>query len=633
MTQPLHAPTVRERLRYAFDNLMARGTPALIGLLALGTLVFIVAWALLVSAFALLPGELSDLGPAERVWYGLMRTMDAGAIGGDAGSWPFLLANLGITLGGIFVFSALVGVLNSGLESKLDGLRKGRSRVIEQGHAVVLGWNASIFTVLEELITANENQRDACIVVLSPMDKVEMEDAIRERIEDLKSTRIVCRSGSTTELGDLTMVAVQTSRTILVLSPEDGDPDVHVIKTLLAVLHAPDRRKAPYHIVAELKHARNHGIAKMVGKDEAEVILASDLISRITVQTCRQSGLSVVHTELLDFGGDEIYFGDADKLVGRTFGEVLNLYPTSSLMGLVHEGMPMVLPDLGRRIEAGDRLIAVSADDDTVVSAAEPEPFDEGAIACPERARPVPERTLILGANERLAAIVTGLDAYVAPGSEVVVVAESEDEAMVLGLVDALKQQKLTYRTADTTDRAVLDSLDVGRFDHLIVLSDNGLDPERSDARVLVTLLHLREMGEKIGKDLAIVSEMRDVRNRRLAEVTDADDFIVSDKLVSLMMCQVAENKALFAVLSDLFDPEGAEIYLKPATDYVRPDVEVSFATVVESARRRGEIAIGYRVHALARDADKAYGVRTNPPKRERATLGRDDKVIVVASS
>ena len=46
----------------------------------------------------------------------------------------------------------------------------------------------------------------------------------------------------------------------------------------------------------------------MVGRDEAQLVLAGDLIARITAQTCRQSGLSVVYTELLDFGGDEIYF-------------------------------------------------------------------------------------------------------------------------------------------------------------------------------------------------------------------------------------------------------------------------------------------------------------------------------------
>ena len=48
----------------------------------------------------------------------------------------------------------------------------------------------------------------------------------------------------------------------------------------------------------------------MVGGDEAELILVGDLIARIVAQTCRQSGLSVVYTELLDFDGDEIYFAE-----------------------------------------------------------------------------------------------------------------------------------------------------------------------------------------------------------------------------------------------------------------------------------------------------------------------------------
>jgi len=99
------------------------------------------------------------------------------------------------------------------------------------------------------------------------------------------------------------------------------------------------------------------------------------------------------------------------------------------------------------------------------------------------------------------------------------------------------------------------------------------------------------------------------------------------------MMCQVAENKQLFPVLSDLFDPEGAEIYLKPASDYVRLRIGMSFATVVEAARRRGEIAIGYRKASLARDASASYGVRTNPPKAERVSFDLDDKVVVVAES
>jgi hypothetical protein len=154
---------------------------------------------------------------------------------------------------------------------------------------------------------------------------------------------------------------------------------------------------------------------------------------------------------------------------------------------------------------------------------------------------------------------------------------------------------------------------------------------QEADARTIVTLLHLRDIADKSGQAFSIVSEMMDIRNRHLAEVTRADDFVVSNRLVSLMMAQLAENQHLAPVFDDLFDPEGVEIYLKPADDYVVAGAPVNFYTVLESARRRGQIAIGYRLHAQAADAAAAYGVHLNPRKSEMFTLTNADKVIVLA--
>src|SRR6185295_484173 len=140
---------------------------------------------------------------------------------------------------------------------------------------------------------------------------------IAERIGPTGRTRIVCRSGSPIDLADLKIVSLQTSRSIVVLSPEGDDPDASVIKTLLAITNAPDRRPEPYHVVAEIRNPKNVEVARMVGKDEVELLLVGDLISRIIAQTCRQSGLSIIYTELFDFGGDEIYFREEPSLVQR----------------------------------------------------------------------------------------------------------------------------------------------------------------------------------------------------------------------------------------------------------------------------------------------------------------------------
>jgi hypothetical protein len=186
---------------------------------------------------------------------------------------------------------------------------------------------------------------------------------------------------------------------------------------------------------------------------------------------------------------------------------------------------------------------------------------------------------------------------------------------------------------ADTTDRRVLDRLNIPKYDRVIAMASDGIDPQQADARTLITLLHLRDISDKGGHDFSIVSEMLDIRNRELAEVTRADDFIVSEKLVSLILSQISENKALNAVFTDLFDPEGSEIYIKPAEDYVALGLPVNFYTVVEAARRRGAIAIGYRIKAEANDASKAYGVVVNPDKAKKISFAPGDKMVVISES
>lgn len=621
-----------DRLRYTFDNIMSRGPAALIGWLGLlsGLLIVLITFIVWVSKAA--PGE----SFIRIFWMSLLRTLDPGTMGGDEGSVFFLLAMLAVTLGGIFVISTLIGVLTTGIESKLDSLRKGRSRVIEDGHTVILGWSSQVFTIIPELVEANANQRRSCIVVLADKDKVEMEDEIRSRVGSMRRTRLVCRSGDPMDMADLEIVSLDTAKSIFILSHEADDPDSDVIKTMLAITNNPNRKKEPYHIVAEIRDPKNMEVAKMVGKDEAEIVLVSDLVARVIAQTCRQSGLSLVYTELLDFGGDEIYFHEPEpEVLGKTFGKFLSLYEESTVIGLVPKGkMPALNPPMDTVISDGDKLIVIAEDDDTTkLSGRNNLEINHDAILEPNAKSSEPERILLLGWNWRASAIIRELDNYVAPGSHVQVVADTpEVESGLASDTPGTRNLTISLREGSTTSRSLLDSLDVPSYQHVILLCySDSMGIQEADAHTLISLLHLREIAEKSEKKFTIVSEMIDVRNRNLAEVTRADDFIVSDRIVSLLMTQVSENKYLNAVFEDIFDPDGSEIYIKPALNYIKPSVEVNFYTILEAARKRGEIAIGYKLARFSSDASKAYGVTVNPRKSDRVVFEEGDKIVVVA--
>lgn len=627
--------TFKQRFQYWFDNYMSRGTIALIGGLAVLSLVIIFIAAAIIRVGSIAMDGESAPSFAEAAWMSLMRTLDAGTMGGDTGI-GFRVIMLLVTLGGIFIVSTLIGILSNGLEERIEQLRKGRSLVLENEHTLILGWTPQIFTIISEIILANESRKSgAVIVILAEQDKVEMEDAIKERIADTKNTRIICRSGSPMDLNDLEIVSPHTARSIIVIA-EGADPDTHIIKAVLAITNNPNRKSEPYHIVTQIRDEQNMEVIKLLSeKDVVQPILVTDLIARVVAQTSRQSGLSIVYTELMNFGGDEIYFKQEPNLSGKTYGDALLAFETSTVLGIRKaDGSVMVNPPMDTRIESSDQIFAIAEDDNKIELSNLPRlPLDDGLILkSAKSAKPQPERGLILGWNRSGATIVRELDNYVPKGSELTVVSDIPNlDKDIQEHVGKLNNQKLKVLHGDIRERALLDKLEVTEFDHVIVLAYNHLEIQEADAITLVTLLHLRNIAEKDETPFSIISEMLDLRNRELAEAAKVDDFIVSDHLISLMLAQLSENADLQGVFTDLFDPEGSEVYLKPIGDYVSIDQPVNFYTITEAAKRRGETAIGYRIMNQSHNAEKSYGVYTNPKKSEKINFSPEDKVIVLS--
>ncbi|MGV8907005.1 MAG: CASTOR/POLLUX-related putative ion channel [Acetobacterium sp.] len=615
-----------EKLRYKFDNLMSKGTGVLLLALASATVIMIAVIALIIW--------ITQSGPtssfSELLWIGLMRSIDTGTVSGDTGSVFYLFLMLLTTLGGIFILSILIGILTTGIEAKLDSLRKGRSRVIETDQTIILGWSEQIFTIIEELVEANRNRRHACIVIMGNQDKSEMDDAIRERIKDTKTTKIVTRQGNPIDIDDLEIVSLNTSRSIIII-PED---DTQVIKTILAITNSPNKRSKPYNIVTVLRDPENVQVAHMAGNNQAELILSNTLISRIIAQTCRQPGLSAVYTELLDFGGDDIYFSDCPETIGKTFAETLIMFERSTVIGIQSQGKSQLNPPMDTLLKKGDQIIAISADDDTLVVKADKQvTYDQGFIIETSADEPeFPEKTLVLGWNDNAHLIIQELDNYVPEASLLTVVSNCVSDAVFQTELSYVNNQKIELLQGDPKDRTILDGLMAKNYDHVIILSNNSeLDVQESDANTLVVLLQLRDISEKSGSQFSVVSEMIDFRNKKLAEVTKVNDFIVSEKLISLMLAQVSVNKMINTVFQDLFNADGSELNIKRAGKYLEPNKMVNYYTLVEAARMRNEVVVGYVIFAEQKDAQKKYGIHINPMKTNNIILGDKDGVIVIA--
>jgi voltage-gated potassium channel Kch len=605
---------------------MSRGASALIGWLGLASLGLIAVTASL--AWVVSPKDAAGNGHwPGLVWRSLLRTLDPGTMGGDTGSAPFLGLMLAVTIGGIFIVSTLIGVLTTGLEAKIADLRKGHSKIIERNHTVLLGWSDQVFTVVTELVKANRSERRSCVAILADRDKVDMEEAIRDRIGDTANTRVVCRRGNPLKPGDVELVSPGTARSIMVIAPPAEDPDTHVIKVLLSLgAREWGVRRPP--VVAAVTHPANLPAARLAGGEGAHIIDAEDITVRLVVQAHRQSGLSTVCTDLLDFAGNEFYLRSEPALDGVTYGHALGSYELGIPMGLRRKGGTVAVnPPMDTILECGDEVIVLAEDDLLIRLAKTPPKIAEEAIAIAVPKLPAQTRTLLVGWNDRAPKIINLLDGFAHPGSALDIAAPHTDPRERLS---PLVNLTAGYTRCDPTDRTALERLDVGTYQHVIVLSDEAYDAQHADARTLVTLLHLRDMEVRLGDPYSIVSEINDDSNREVAQVTKADDFIVSNKLISLLLTQLTENHHLREVFTNLLDSSGSEIYLKSAGDYLLPDTPANFATVIESARRRGHTALGYRRREQFH-RPPGYGVVLNPDKSAPLTLSADDRIIVLA--
>jgi voltage-gated potassium channel Kch len=625
----------RKRWRYWIDNQFSKGTVSLIKWLGVLSAALILAMGLIISLLRIAPEGEEPLTFSEAAWRSLMRTLDPGTMGGDTG-WGYRLISFLVTLGGIFIISTLIGLLSSAIELKLQELQKGRSEVVEFGHTVILGWSEQVFPIISELVEANSNQRKPCIVVLAEMDKIRMEDEIAQRVENLRNTRLVCRSGNPMDILDLNIVSFNTAKSIIVLSSEQEDPDSQTLKTVLAILNHPQRRSEPFHIVAQVHNQENMEVAGIIGNEEVEWIQVGSFISSVIAQTCRQSGLSVVYTDLLDFSGDEIYTKFIPQAVGKTYREILPLFEKNAVMGVIREGkIAQLNPPMDSLVGSSDEIILIAEDDDKIaLDGLQSGAFQEEHLYTKAVAPIYPEHSMILGWNPKGPMVIEAMDAYVKPGSDLLVVSRDERLKSAHEWMDEnLRNLKLSFLQGDPANRRLLNHLDLEKIHNIILLCCDQLEPQRADAQTLMTLLHLRDIVEKRKLTFSIVSEMMDIRNRDLADVTRADDFIVSNRLISLLVVQFAENKKLASVFKDIFDPAGSEIYLKPVENYIQIAQPVNFYTILGAAQVQGETAIGYRIRADAKNAHKNYGIHLNPAKSEMVSFQPSDKIIVVADA
>ncbi len=629
--------TFREKSRYFFDNLMSRGTLSLIGFLAIISFALILIFTIVLWLINILPGK----NFSELLWLNIFKTLNTGTLSGaDPGQMNFLLSFL-IALASIFITSLLIGLLTAGIQQKIWSLSQGRSKVIESDHTIILGWSEIIFTVIRALNESAINQKSRKIVIMAQKNKTEMEEIIREKVRISKNLKIICRKGNPIDLNDLKIVNISTSRSIIIIE----DSDSKVLKTILAINSSRDHtRIKPFNIVTTLNENKNLDSGRIAGEGQAKYVLSKVFIARLIANTCYQPGLSLVYNDLLTFKGDEIYIREVPKITGKTFKEILFMFEDSAVIG-INSGSKIILkPPPDTIIGSGDKIIAITANGSSVLlSGVSSYNINREAICISDKKRSIPKKILILGWNEKAPVIINEIRNFISADTAITVVC---DKSFLMNSKDAaasflkdkkyfkdLEDSNIRFINGDINDHNVLLKQVSQGFGHVIVLAYPGIEIQETDSITLMSLIHLRDIAQKNSLNFSITSEMLDVNNRELARVAKVDDFIVSGKLVSLLLAQISENELLNLIFEELLSEYGSEIYIKDIEEFISISQPVNFYTVLEAASHKNDLAIGYKISMQENISSKNFGIYINPDKSLPINFSTGDSVIVLSES
>ncbi|XP_024984173.1 ion channel CASTOR-like [Cynara cardunculus var. scolymus] len=625
-------------------------------------LALLVATLLLIGVGGLALFGVTDDSLADCLWLSWSFVADSGNHANSEGVGPRLVS-VSISFGGMLIFAMMLGLVTDAISEKFDSLRKGRSEVVKKDHTLILGWSDKLGSLLNQLAIANESLGGGIVVVMAERDKEEMELDIAKMEFDFRQTSVICRSGSPLILADLKKVSVSKARAIIVLA-EDGNADqsdARALRTVLSLTGVKDGLRG--HIVVELGDLDNEVLVKLVGGDLVETVVAHDVIGRLMIQCARQPGLAQVWEDILGFENCEFYIKRWPQLDGMHFEDVLISFPDAIPCGVksVSCGGKIILnPDDSYVLQEGDEVLVIAEDDDTYAPVALPTVW-RGNLPKEFIGPNSMEKILLCGWRRDIEDMITVLDAFLAPGSELwmfneVVEGVREHKLIDGGLdIERLMNITLVHREGNAVIRRHLESLPLESFDSILILADESVEDSaiQADSRSLATLLLIRDIqakrlpyreakatqgrkgsfsqGSWIGEmqqasdKSVIISEILDPRTKNLLSMSRISDYVLSNELVSMALAMVAEDRQINDVLEELFAEEGNEMHIRQADLYLKEGEELSFYEILLRARQRREIVIGYRIG----NVQKAI---INPPgKLEKRRWSVKDVFVVIA--
>ena len=270
---------------------------------------------------------------------------------------PFLAVQISIMVGILASVTLLVIVIAKISSVFVEFVRRGGSmtkRVNFSGHIIICGWNFQGEQIVDELLSAEVEQRG--IVILTDSEE-----------RPVKNERAAFVQGDPTQDENLIRAGVEKADSVIVLTDFTKGANEADAEALMVVL-AVESINRKVHTCVQLMNSANRMHLERAHADE--IICLDQMGGGLVVASALNHGVSRIVAELLTFDrGSEFYRYDghiSDRLVGKDFAEAVQTLAQQHIILLAVETdysedmLKQLNADVVYKVPEEDRLMVVN---------------------------------------------------------------------------------------------------------------------------------------------------------------------------------------------------------------------------------------------------------------------------------
>ncbi|WP_157143073.1 CASTOR/POLLUX-related putative ion channel [Brachyspira pilosicoli] len=570
--------------KYRIDRMLNKGLFYQLMLLVCVIIIIL----LIVSAFIIL---VFNYPIKDAFWDSLMQFIDTGNISSVDGSFGLVITFLMVTFIGVCGWGSLIAMINKALQDRINNLSKGNAFIMEKGHSIILGYGEEALTIIEEFLIAKIKN----IVLLSEHNV----DIIRKRVSFIKGYRksnIIIREGSTSRIENIKLLNIKKCSSISIINNDDTE-SLNILLALKKILNEERDGSNDEKInICLLVH--NEDTIEIIKSMEDEnftvhILYKYELLYKLISQSIIYTGLSSVYEDLFSNDGNDFKIESNHNFEDDIFEEAALKYMNKGiiLVGIIENDMEFLkVPDSKYIIKKNDKLVTLYKNNDKndIITANKNDKYNNNNII---------HNILLISEEKNNNDVVREIKEYI------------ENANLESLSYDTIKMHKNKYQF-------LLEKIKSSNITKIVLISEDSI----TDAKSINILLIIRQIIKKENIQLSILSLLDSIQKRNLIYSDDVRDFIVSGKLIGMLMAQASIDYNILYLFYGLLSKNGKDIIISSYSKYFNENK--TFKDAYFDLLDRGIIIIGI----------KRYDDILLNPTQDFLLDSKDEIIIIITS-